>query len=148
MVWTVIAIILISLVKILITCLPTGVVEWIMGKFEVHSKLSEADVTITIDGNSIEGEAKKQLIHDFNEAIFLKRQYIYPGTEDSYLYPEGSQNPIVIDVKKGKKDVRLFVFCYKDQVDVVKQAQKKVTAYCLRSDIMQKSSMLAKEELA
>ncbi|MDN3019152.1 YfmQ family protein [Paenibacillus sp. BSR1-1] len=138
MTWAVVSIILISLVKILMTCLPSGVVNWLMSKFQIHSKLSAADVTITFDGYNIEDEDKTQIIHSFNEAIFMKQQYIYPGTEDLYLNPENADTPLVIDTKSGK----LFVYTYDDHVDVVKQSKKKVIAYSLFSDYLQKRSLL------
>ncbi|MGG3560053.1 YfmQ family protein [Neobacillus rhizosphaerae] len=140
MMWTIISIIVISLLKILMTCLPTGTVEWIIKKFDVHSKLIDQEVTVTLDGKLIEGEEKKQIIHDFNKAVFLDKQYIFPGTEELYLHPENSGPPIVIDSQKGKHATRLFVFRYEDHVDVVKQYKKKVAAYSILSDSLQKCS--------
>lgn len=141
MTWAVISIILLSIVKILMTCLPTGPVEWLIRKFEIHSKLSEPNVTVTIDGKLLKGIDKIQVIHSFNEATFLKQHYIFPGTEELYLHPENSETPLVIDTKRGKKDVRLFVFSYIDRIDVVKQYKKKVVAYSLLSDHLQKGSL-------
>ena len=140
MMWTIISIIIISLLKILMTCLPTGTVEWIIKKFDVHSKLIDQEVTVTLAGKLIEGEEKKQIINDFNEAVFLDKQYIFPGTEEFYLHPENSGPPIVIDSQKGKHAIRLFVFRYEDHVDVVKQYKKKIAAYSLSSDSLQKCS--------
>lgn len=141
MTWAVLSIILICIVKILMTCLPTGAVEWLISKFEIHSKLSDANVSLTFDGKRLEGEDRIQFINYFNEATFLKQQYIFPGNEELYLHPENSQTPLVIDTKRGKKDVRLFVYSYNDHVDVVKQYKKKVVAYSLLSDSLQKRSM-------
>lgn len=143
MTWTVVSIILISLIKILMTCLPTGPVEWLISKFEIHSKLSETNAIITIEGKLLEGEEKIQVINFFNEATFLKQHYIYPGTEALYLQPENSETPIVIDVKHGKKDARLYVFSYHDRIDVVKQYKKKVVLYSLLSDELQKRTFSA-----
>ncbi|MGG1678283.1 YfmQ family protein [Neobacillus sp. NRS-1170] len=137
MTWTVLSIILISMVKIAMTCLPTGPVNWLIRKFEIHSKLSEENVTITIDGKRLEGADKIQIINDFNEATFIKQQYIYPGTEEFYLYPENHRTPIVIETKYGKKDMTIYLYHNKDQVDVVKQYKKKVIAYSLFSDRLQ-----------
>ncbi|WP_042455825.1 YfmQ family protein [Neobacillus dielmonensis] len=148
MAWTIFWIVIISLIKILITCMPTGVVEWITSKFEVHPKLNEADVTLTIEGKTLEGEGKSQIIRHLNEAAFLEKHYIYPGTEDQFLHPENNGTSIIIDAIRGKQVVRLFVFCNEDQIDVVKQYKKKLTAYSLRSDHLQKSTVLKKEELA
>ncbi|MGG3466862.1 YfmQ family protein [Neobacillus pocheonensis] len=147
MTWTVLSIILISAVKILVTCLPTGPVEWLIRKFEIHSKLSDENVSVSFGGNHLEGKEKLQVIHDFNEAIFLKQHYIFPGTEELYLHPENNENPLVIDTKSGKKDVRIYVHCYNDHVDVVKQYKKKVVAYSLSSDRLQKCPKLVKMEL-
>jgi len=141
MTWAVVSIIIISTIKILMTCLPTGPVEWLIRKFEIHSKLNETDVTITIDGKNLVGEDKLQVIHYFNEATYLKQHYIYPGTEELFLHPENSNTPLVIDTKSGKKDVRLFVFSYNDRIDVVKQYKKKVIAYSLASEPLQKSTL-------
>ncbi|WP_160723057.1 YfmQ family protein [Bacillus sp. USDA818B3_A] len=138
MVWTIISIVLLSILKLLITCLPTGPVEWLIKKFETHSKLSVDKITLTRDGKPLEGEDKVKLVNSFNEAIFLKKHYIYPGTEESFLHPENSETPLVIDTKTGKKDVRLFLYRYNDRVDVVKQYKKKLVAYSLMSDNLQK----------
>ncbi|MBT2653999.1 hypothetical protein J7E81_01910 [Bacillus sp. ISL-18] len=140
MTWTIISIILISLLKILVTCLPTGTVEWLMKKFETHSKLNVENITLTIDGKQLEVEDKIKVINDFNEAIFTKKHYIFPGTEDAFLSLEDSETPIVIDTKIGKKDVRLLLYRYNDRVDVVKQYKKKLVAYSLLSENLQKLS--------
>ncbi|MEH7332982.1 YfmQ family protein [Neobacillus drentensis] len=137
MTWTVLSIILISAIKIGMTCLPTGPVNWLIRKFETHSKLNVENVTITINGKRLDGEDKIQMINDFNEATFIKQQYIYPGTEEFYLYPENHKTPIVIDTKNGKQDVTIFLYHYNDHVDVVKQYKKKVIAYSLFSDRLQ-----------
>ncbi|MGK9428617.1 YfmQ family protein [Bacillus atrophaeus] len=141
--WAIVLLILMSLVKILLTSLPTGVVEWLLSKFAVHSKLSDANATLSINGRRLEGEEKSQILDFFNEAIFMEKYYIYPGDEQRYLHPENNGTPLVIDTKKGKNDVRLFVYSYNDHVDVVKQYKKKVIAYCLHSDNLQKRSMSA-----
>lgn len=130
--------IIMSLVKLVLTCLPSGVVEWISAKFEVHSKLGGENADVTIGGKRLEGQDKKEVIQHFNDAIFMEKYYIYPGDEHLYLHPKDSGTPVVIDTKKGKKDVRLWIFTYGDRVDVVKQYKKKVVAYCLQSDILQK----------
>jgi len=144
MTWGVIlSIVLLSLIKLLMTCLPTGTVEWILSHFETHSKLNDKNVTITIDRKQLEGKNKAQFIHFFNQAIFIEKYYIWPGTEQRYLNPENGGNPIIIDTKRGKKDIQLFVFLYEDRVDVVKQYKKKVVAYSLHSDSLQDSQILA-----
>jgi hypothetical protein len=139
MTWTfVLMLILVSLAKILLTCLPTSVVEWILGKFEIHPTLSDTMDTVTIDGKRLEGEEKNQVINHFNQALFLEK-HSFP--------PENSGTPIVIDTKMGKNNVRLFVYCYNDHVDVIKTYKKKEIAYRLRSDSLQKRSSFVTEEL-
>ncbi|MEK4534256.1 YfmQ family protein [Peribacillus sp. FSL K6-1552] len=133
--------ILISLVKLLVTCLPTDAANWIISKFKLHSELSDANCIVTIDGKRLEGEDKIQVINYFNEAIFLKKNHIFPGNEQLFLHPENNGTPLVIDTKSGKKDVRLLVHIYNDHVDVVKQYKKKSVAYSLLSDSLQERSM-------
>lgn len=140
MTWLILSSIVISIVFILMTSIPNSTVEWLSSKFEIHSKLSEANTTVTIDGKRLKGEDKIKVINDFNEAIFLKRYNIYPGTEELYLHPKNKETPIVIDTKLGKNDVRVFVHRYNDRFDVVKQYKKKLVAYSLSSDSFQKSS--------
>jgi hypothetical protein len=134
----IILLILAGLLKIVVTCLPTGVVEWLISKFELHPKLNDRTVTITIDGKRLEGEDKIQVINYFNEAIFLER----------YYKPlENSGTPLVIDTKRGKNSVSIFVYIYNDRVDVIKTYKKKVVAYRLRSDNLQKRSFLETGEI-
>ncbi|MGG4264775.1 YfmQ family protein [Peribacillus simplex] len=133
--------ILLGLVKLLVTCLPTDTVNWIISKFKLHSELSDANAIITIDGKRLESEDKIQVIHYFNKAIFLKKNHIFPGNEQLFLNPENSGTPLVIDTKRGKKEVRLFVYIYNDHVDVVKQYKKKIVSYSLLSDGLQERHM-------
>ncbi|MGG0275858.1 YfmQ family protein [Bacillus rhizoplanae] len=131
--WFIISLILFFAIKLIVTSLPTSVVESFVSKFELHPKLNEAAVTVTIDGKCLEGEDKIQVINHFNEALFLEKYY-FP--------PQSSGTPLVIDTKRGKKDVRFSIYSYSDHVDVFKQNKKKVVAYSLRSDSLQKSPML------
>ncbi|KON70812.1 hypothetical protein AKG34_19890 [Peribacillus butanolivorans] len=133
--------ILLALLKILVTCLPTDAVNWIISKFKLHSELSDANAIVTIDGKRLEGEDKIQVINYFNKAKFLKKNHIFPGNEQLFLHPENGGTPLVIDTKRGKMDVRLFVYIYNDHVDVVKQYKKKLIAYSLLSDSLQERSM-------
>ncbi|MGG0287637.1 YfmQ family protein [Peribacillus butanolivorans] len=133
--------ILLALLKILVTCLPTDAVNWIISKFKLHSELNDANAIVTIDGKRLEGEDKIQVINYFNKAIFLKKNHIFPGNEQLFLHPENGGTPLVIDTKRGKMDVRLFVYIYNDHVDVVKQYKKKLIAYSLLSDSLQERSM-------
>jgi hypothetical protein len=120
------------------TCLPTGSVEWLLRKFDVHSTITGEDIIVTLNGKRLEGFEKIQVIDSFNRAIFFEKHYIFPGTEDLFLHPENGGTPIIIDSKRGKKHVRLFIFRYDDRVEIVKQYKKKVFAYSLLSDHLQK----------
>ncbi|MED4559411.1 YfmQ family protein [Bacillus subtilis] len=137
MTWAILLLILMSLVKIVLTCLPSGVIEWLLGKFAVHSKLNAEDAVISFDGKRLEDNRKKQVVDQFNKAVFMEKYYIYPGDEERYLNPENGGKPLVIDTKQGKKDVKLFVYRYDDHIDVVKQYRKKVIAYRLLSESLQ-----------
>ncbi|MEF2097420.1 YfmQ family protein [Bacillus sp. CFBP9009] len=140
--------IILSLLKLLVTCLPTDAVNWILSKFKIHSEISDSNAIVTFDGKRLEGENKIQVINYFNEAKFLKKNHIFPGNEQLFLHPENSGTPIIIDVKRGKNDVRLFVYIYNDHVDVVKQYKKKVVAYSLLSESLQERSMPVIRNLA
>ncbi|MEH7742673.1 YfmQ family protein [Bacillus subtilis] len=148
MTWAIVMLILMSLVKIVLTCLPTGVIEWLLGKFEVHAKLSDENANLSLDGKRLEGAEKQKVIDQFNDAIFLEKYYIYPGDEERYLHPENGGTPLVIDTKKGKRDVKLFVYRYDDHIDVVKQYKKKVIAYRVLSESLQKESLSVAGSLA
>lgn len=137
--WFIVMLILFGALKIVVTSMPTSVIESIIGRFELHPQLNNEAVTITIDGKRLEGEEKIQIVDYFNEAIFLEKYY-FP--------PHSSGTPLVIDTKKGKNDVRFSVYRYDDHVDVVKQYKKKVVAYSLRSKSLQNCSMLVAGNLA
>ena len=142
MTWPVLILtIILSLLKLLVTCLPTDAVNWIMSKFKIHSEISDTDAIVTFDGKRLEGEDKIQVLNYFNEAKFLKKNHIFPGNEKLFLHPENSGTPIIMDVKRGKNDVRLYVYIYNDHVDVVKQYKNKVVAYSLLSESLQERSM-------
>ena len=126
MTWPVLILtIILSLLKLLVTCLPTDAVNWIMSKFKIHSEISDANAIVTFNGKRLEGEDKIQVINYFNEAKFLKKNHIFPGNEKLFLHPENSGTPLVIDRQKSKKDVKLLVYIYSDHVDVVKQYKRK-----------------------
>ena len=80
-----------------------------------------------------EGSEKARIVHSFNKATFLEKYYIWQGTEDLYFNPESNKTPFIIQTHRGKTDVKLWLFCYNDRVDVVKKYEKKVVAYSLRS---------------
>lgn len=135
--WTIFILILLSLIKVLPTVLPLGTVEWIMRKYEIHSKLS-VNNPIRVNGKELDGNEKQLLIECFNEAIFMEKYYIYPGTEHLYLPPEKDGTPVVVDTKIGKSDVKLYLYNEGTSVDVVKQFKKKLVAYNLSSDKLKK----------
>jgi hypothetical protein len=134
-------IIILILLKILVSCLPTDAVNWIISKIKIHSEISGGNAIVTFDGKRLKGEEKIQVIHYFNSARFLKKNHIFPVNEELFLHPENSETPLVIDTKRGKKDVRLFVYIYSDRVDVVKRYKKKLISYSLFSDSLQECSM-------
>lgn len=142
MTWAVlIPIILVSLLKIVITCLPTGTVNWLLSKFETHSKLKEEDVTVTFGDKILESEEKIKFINQFNEGIFIKKHYIHPGNEQNFLSPSKAGTPVIMDVKRGETNLRIIVYSYSDRIDVVKQYRKKVVAYSLISEELQHSRL-------
>ncbi len=124
-------------------CLPTKAVERLIKKLEIHSKLNNSNVSMTINGKRLEGKEKLQVIKDFNQADFLKRYHIHRGTEEYYLDPKDSKTRFVIETKQGQKDIKLFIYCYRDHIDVVKQYKKKLIAYSLHSDVLQKIDYLS-----
>lgn len=85
MTWAVLVpLILVSLLKIVLTCMPTSTVNWLIRKFETHSRLDVKEVTVTIGDNRLEDEEKLQIINQFNEGIFIKKHYIHPGNEQLF----------------------------------------------------------------
>ncbi|MFD0771845.1 YfmQ family protein [Bacillus sp. CGMCC 1.60114] len=131
--WFIVSLIIFGLIKIIVTSIPTSVVDSFVSKFELHPTLNDESVTVTFDGKRLQNEGKIEVINHFNEALFLEKYY-FP--------PQSSGTPVIIDTKRGKKDVRFSVYSYDDHVDVFKQYKKKVVAYSLRSDGLQKNSML------
>ncbi|MFJ7755312.1 YfmQ family protein [Peribacillus muralis] len=140
--------IIISIIKLLASCLPTSTVNWILKKFELHFELDQANTSLTIQGKHLEGEDKLRVINYYNEAKFLKKKHIFPGNERLFLQPEDNGTPLVFETKQGKKDIKLHVFIYNDHIDVVKQYKKKLAAYTLSSDCLQERSMQLSSDLA
>ncbi|MBK5471502.1 MULTISPECIES: YfmQ family protein [Bacillus] len=137
--WFIVTLFIFGALKVLVSSMPTSVVESIISRFELHQKLDEENTTVTVDGESIEGEMKLQVIHEFNEALFLDKHY-FP--------PQGNGTPIVMETKKGKREIRFSVYSYEEHVDVVKQYKKKVVAYRLRSKSLQSRSVAVTEDYA
>ncbi|ENQ3108765.1 hypothetical protein SAMN04488168_1872 [Bacillus sp. 491mf] len=131
--WFIVSLVIMFTLKLILTSLPSSVVESFTNKFQLHPTLDDTAATVTIDGKSLEGEEKIQVINQFNQALFLEKYY-FP--------PQSSGTPLVINTKRGKKDVSFSIYSYNDHVDVIKQYKKKVVAYSLRSDSLQKRSML------
>ncbi|PFB97800.1 hypothetical protein CN296_15550 [Bacillus cereus] len=132
--WFIVTLFIFGALKVLVSSMPTSVVESIISRFELHQKLDEENTTISLDGMNIEGEMKLQIINDFNEALFLDKHY-FP--------PHGEGTPIIIETKKGKRTITLSIYSYEEHVDVVKQYRKKVVAYRLRSKSLQTLAPLA-----
>lgn len=65
--------IILTIFKLVVTCLPTDVVNWLLNKFKMHPTLSDGNTVITMDGKRLEGEEKNQVIHDVNHAMVLKK---------------------------------------------------------------------------
>lgn len=137
--WFIVTLFIFGALKVLVSSMPTSVVESIISRFELHQKLDEENTTVTVDGESIEGEMKLQVIHEFNEALFLDKHY-FP--------PQGNGTPIVMEMKKGKREIRFSIYSYEEHVDVVKQYKKKVVAYRLRSKSLQSRSVAVTEDYA
>lgn len=47
--------IILSLLKILVSCLPTDAVNWIISKFKIHAEISGGNAIVTFDGKRLEG---------------------------------------------------------------------------------------------
>ncbi|MEK7015417.1 YfmQ family protein [Bacillus sp. FSL R9-9410] len=137
--WFIVTLFIFGALKVLVSSMPTSVVESIISRFELHQKLDEENTIVTVDGESIEGEMKLQVIQEFNEALFLDKHY-FP--------PQGDGTPIVMETKKGKREIRFSIYSYEEHVDVIKQYKKKVVAYRLRSKSLQSRSVVVTEDYA
>src|SRR5689334_10545053 len=93
--------IILGIIKILVSCLPTSTVNWILKKFELHFELNQVNTSLMIKGKRLEGEDKLQVINDYNEATFLMKKHIFPGNERLFLHPENGGTPLVFDTKQG-----------------------------------------------
>ncbi|MDQ1005086.1 hypothetical protein QFZ28_005664 [Neobacillus niacini] len=144
MTWTIALTVLLGIVLKMVMSPPSAVVEWIFSKFALHPKLNSKDVTVTYIEKYLDDVEKIRLIDNFNEATFLKQYDIFPGKENLFLHPETKVTPFVINVKRGKKDSKIFVYCLADYVYVVKEYNKKVVAYDLRSESLQKFTLSTK----
>ncbi|MCM3638873.1 YfmQ family protein [Sporosarcina luteola] len=143
MIWTIIAIV-IGAIIIFITSPTSALVGWFLNKFTTHPKLDPNDITITFNGTHLEKEEKNRFSEYYNEAQYVKRNHIFPGTEKSFLYPETAVIPYVINIKSRKKEMNFFLYHYDDHVDVVKQWKKKVTSFSLSSKHLQNFTIAEK----
>jgi hypothetical protein len=125
-----------GVILIFITSPTSALVGWFLNKFAIHPQLDSKDITVTFNGTQLDEEDKNKFSEYFNEAQFLERNHIFPGTEKSFLHPETSVIPFVINVK-SKKEMNLFLYSYDDHIDVVKQWKKKVTSFSIRSEQLQ-----------
>ncbi|PER26608.1 MULTISPECIES: YfmQ family protein [Bacillus] len=136
--WFIVMLVVFGAFKIIVSSLPNSVIESIISKYETHPQLEEENVTVTINGKSLEGEKKSQIIHDFNEGLYLDRYYAPPLNEGT---------PLIINAKRGKKDFTFYIYSHEEHVDVVKQHKKKVVAYSLRSKNLQNSDMFVSSDI-
>ncbi len=143
MIWTIIATI-IGVILIFISSPTSALVGWILNKFALHPKLDPKDITVTFNGMRLEEEEKNRFSAYFNEAQYVKRNHIFPGTEKSFLHPETAVIPFVINVKNRKKEMNFFLYHNDDHVDVVKQWKKKVASFSLSSEPLQNFSISEK----
>lgn len=137
--WVIVMLFIFGAFKIIVSSLPNSVIESIISRFETHPQLEEENVTVTINGNNLEGDEKSKIIHDFNDGLFLDRYYAPPQNEGT---------PLIINAKRGKKDFTFYIYSHEEHVDVVKQHKKKVVAYSLRSKNLQNSDMFVSADLA
>lgn len=136
MIWTIIAIV-IGAILIFITSPTSALVGWFLNKFTLHPKLDAKDIIVTFNGTHLEEEEKNRFSEYFNEAQFLERNHIFPGTENAFLHPETEVIPFIIHVNSRKNEMNLFLYRYDDHVDVVKQWKKKVASFSLKSEQLQ-----------
>ncbi|KMY22013.1 YfmQ family protein [Bacillus pumilus] len=147
MVWIVTSLVVFSLLKLLVTSLPSGVVERLFSRYAVHAKVTSDQTTIMFEDRPLNDQQTSEIIQHFNDAIFIERYYIYPGDEERFLHPQEGPAPLTMQTKLGKHDVTLYLYHYDDHVDVVRQfthkPKKKLMAYRLRSEPLQTSHNLA-----
>ncbi|MGA3853610.1 YfmQ family protein [Bacillus pumilus] len=146
MVWIVTSLVVFSLLKLLVTSLPSGVVERLFSRYAVHAKVTSDQTTIMFEDRPLNDQQTSEIIQHFNDAIFIERYYIYPGDEERFLHPQEGPAPLTMQTKLGKHDVTLYLYHYDDHVDVVRQfthkPKKKLMAYRLRSEPLQTSHNL------
>ncbi|MFS0656443.1 YfmQ family protein [Bacillus sp. 179-C3.3 HS] len=141
MVWVVTSLVVFSLLKLLVTSLPSGVIERLFNRYAVHAKITSDQTNMTFQDRPLDDQQTSQVIQYFNDAIFIERYYIHPGDEERFLHPNEGPAPLTVQTKLGKQDVTFYLFHYDDHIDVVRQythqPKKKLTAYRLRSEPLQ-----------
>ncbi len=142
MTWiSIIALVLFCIIKILMTCLPTGVVDWLLDKYRLHLRLNNLETEIIYNEMKVDGENKEKIIKVFNEAVVREKYSLYPGSEETYLHSTNAEYSLIIHTKKGNKNIKLFLNSYKDHVDIVKKYKNKIVAYStypLHLDVLNK----------
>lgn len=126
--WFVCLLFVFGTLKIVVSSMPTSMVNAIIRKFELHPTLHIKDVTITKNGEVVEEEEKENILTEFNEGIFLERHYFPPSS---------SGTPLIIEMNDTKKKMSFAVYSYDEYVDVFKTYKKKVIAYRMRSKYLQ-----------
>ncbi|WP_369901898.1 YfmQ family protein [Bacillus manliponensis] len=128
----IVSLILMAAFKILVASMPNSVVEKIIRHFELHPELDDTNASVTINGSTLKDTDKTEIIRQFNEALFLEKYYFPPQHEGI---------PVVINSKKGKRDVTFFLYNDEDHIDVIKQYKKKAVGYSLRSKDLQENPL-------
>ncbi len=54
--WFIVLLVVFGAFKIIVSSLPNSVIESIISKYETHPQLEEENVTVTINGKSVEDE--------------------------------------------------------------------------------------------
>ena len=136
MIWTIIAI-AIGVILIFMTSPTSALVGWFLDKFALQPTLEPKDITVTCNGMQLDEEDKIRFTNYFNEAQFVERIHIFPGTEKSFLQPVTNKIPFIINVTSRNKEMSFFLYCNDDDIEVVKQWKKKVASYRLTSEHLQ-----------
>lgn len=138
MTWGVITfIVLVSLLKLAMTCLPTPVVNRLVKTFQTHPQLSLNNTDVMINGTLIENEQKTKLIEAFNNSTYLNSIYVHPGNIDVLLQRSETESSILFTSRIGKQECTFRLFPDDKGIDVVKTVKKKVIAYRILSDELQ-----------
>ncbi|MCW6698145.1 YfmQ family protein [Bacillus sp. RP12] len=86
LVWIVTSLVVFSLLKLLVTSLPSGVVERLFSRYAVHAKVTSDQTTIMFEDRPLNDQQVSEIIRHFNDAIFIERYYIYPGVMKSVFF--------------------------------------------------------------